>query len=259
MLNARTIRSAAIIGLVACVTAAPAAASPDRSSPERNAERAMRIPAVAEALERCEAGDWRAILWRDDAAAAIADAERRGLPLLVFFYKTLETEAEDAGPLVCLGARITRGAAFADPAIQEIISTSFVPLQIDIAAGIPDELASLNFVQRIHDRRGPEKGPGFSMSVALSSDGEAVLATSLSGQRSQRQAAERGARAGEFLSSPREAHVARYAAMLETAADAHKRRGGAAAEGPAALRQFDRAHRQELWDDFRRVAERRRR
>jgi|GEM_PF-6935618 len=242
MLKVRSIWSLVLLGLLSGKALGQASVARDVDPAERHARLAERVPAVGEALRTCEEGLWREIDWHDDAAVAIAEAQERGLPLLVFVYKTLEPASADADAVMCLGAKVTRGTALADPEIQKTITSSFVPLHVDIAAGIPDELASMNFVQRVHDRRGPDKAPGFSTSVVLSPDGRAVLATSLASQG----AARADVPAASRLPNSADAYVAGYAAMLERASEAHAERVRAQGDGPAAVRAFDRAHRREL-------------
>ncbi|BAM04572.1 hypothetical protein [Phycisphaera mikurensis] len=196
----------------AALSPLPASARPaERAGPaERQAAVAERIPAVAEALAACEAGAWKSIAWETDPAAAAAEAQAQGRPLLVFVYKTVEGERPAAGELegeglTCLGARITRGAVFGDAEVRALIAERFVPLQVDVAAGgLGEALRGLAAVERLHERSRGGTDRGFSATLVLSPDGERVLATSLrrDAERGQRQARQDRPRAHDRAARP---------------------------------------------------------
>ena len=239
--------------LLACLAVAPITlAAPPAEDADRQARVIESVPAVAEAVAACETGAWREIAWREDADAALAEAGASGKPLLVFVYKTLEADAGDGEPLVCLGAQITRGTAYADEGVRSAIEEGFVPLQVDIAGDeLPEALSALRFLERAHaGRDGRGLPPGFSVSAVLSPDGEAVLATSLPPRGERRARAgggEGGSRAGDDgrrrplarVADEAEHNAERYRGMLTRALETQAGREAAAAEGDAALRAFD--------------------
>ncbi len=214
-------RPATIILLAALASSAlPAAAGPkerlaEMSPADRAAVLAERVPEVAEALAACEAGAWKNLPWETDPSSALAAAGTGNRPLLVFVYKTMEGDPPAAGELdgdglACLGARITRGRVFSDPDVADFIANHFVPLQVDVASGdLPEQLPALARLQDRFEKRQGESELGFSVSLALSPDGQRIL-----GSSARRPGGERRDR-GERAAADRPARGDRLAERLE--------------------------------------------
>ena len=117
---------------------------------------------------------WQQIDWRTDPAAALADAQRRNVPVLAFLWRCDGRNPQQA----CLGARGTRGTSHSDPRVIRTLNAEFVPLAIDCTGGaFPKELPGLRMAEAIYKAM-PGSDIGFSMSVVLTPDGTQPLACS---------------------------------------------------------------------------------
>ena len=225
-----------------CIAAVAASSGPPASAgpAEKQAALAERFPAIRAALASCDAGAWRRIPWRTDPAAARQEAEATGRPLLVFLHRTVLTAEENGGEaLSCLGARLTRGTAHSDPRVIEALGSLVVPLSVDVDAGAFDEaLPGLRAARWVFERR-DSPNPGFSLSVALTPDGERVLTSSLVRAEGTEPAAGDAGVPGERLLRALGYGAEPYLALIHSAVELAAGREEAAARGPAALRDFD--------------------
>ena len=117
---------------------------------------------------------WQQVDWRTDPAAAVAEATKRGVPVLAFLWRCDGARPE----LACLGARATRGTSHSDPRVIRALNADFVPLAVNCTGGaFPKELPGLKMAETIYKLM-PGSNMGFSMSVVLTPDGTQPLACS---------------------------------------------------------------------------------
>jgi hypothetical protein len=132
------------------------------------------------AMRGDEAGAWKRIPWRTDAADAAAEARRTGKPLFVFVFITIPCRG-GTGTQTCPGGRATRGTSLSDPAVIAQLQRDYVCLALDCKrSGFPSSMPGLELCERVY-RTYADPDKGFSASCVLTPDGRHLLGTSGAG------------------------------------------------------------------------------